>query len=173
MSTVKKAFQPIAEFLEANKDQQVSAILPGALALMAPKARGATAGGTTFIKDVDGNTVAINDYYFKKWMPLVGDEAVEFGAKATSATGLSNMSKEGTSLWTKQQRVAKQAMQDLLVSLEDGSLAPADIGSAKESIEAERKSIAETDSGFDTIEEVKEYLEANGVTLAEDSDDSE
>ena len=77
MATVKKAYQDIVSFLEANKDAKVSKVLEQVIEMASAKAN--RSEGSTFIKDASGNAVAILDYYFKRWMPLVGDKAVDFG----------------------------------------------------------------------------------------------
>ena len=161
---IKKAFEPIITFLRANKDATVSDILASAESLAAAKT-GGKGGATTFLKDVTGETVAILDYYFKRWMPLVGDDAVEFGKKAGSASGYSTMSKAGTSFWTKQQREAKTAGQQILADLEAGDLTVEGIADRKAEIEEARSSIQPTDMGFETQEEVVAYLADSGYEV--------
>jgi len=170
---IKKTMTAIHALLEANKENTVESIFEEATALCSTKSR-AKGDGTgmtsTFIKDATGTTVAVFDYYFKRWMPLVGDEAVEFGAKASAASGYASMSKAGVSHWTKQQREAKKALANILARVESGDLAPSDITDAKEAIEVERKVIVETEAGFATREEVMEYLADNcDMPEAEDS----
>lgn len=162
--TIKKAYQPIMDLLNANPDKKVSKILEAAIALCSAKTSRAS-GVSSFIADASGATVAIFDYYFKRWMPLVGENAVEFGAKKNTTTGFNPMSKEGVSNWTKQQRVAKTAQTELLTRVAAGEVAPTDIGDVQATIEAERKAIAETESGFATKEEVIAYLNENGVSV--------
>lgn len=173
MANIKKAYQPIVELLEANKDAKVKSILDQVIEMASAKtSRGG--GASSFLKDTKGNAVAILDYYFKRWMPLVGDKAVEFGAKKNTATGFNSMSKEGVSNWTKQQRVAKQANADLLTRVAQGEVKPDQIASEQAKIEKARQEIAKTDLGFATKEEVVKYLEKNGVTLPTDTaEDSE
>ncbi len=166
MAQVKKAYQEIVDFLEANKDVKVNKIFDRVVEMAAAKSsRSAT--GSTYITDKDGNPVAILCYYFKRWMPLVGEAAVEFGAKKSTATGLNTMCKEGVSNWTKQQRQSESELKGLLTRVASGELAAEDISSEQERIEAERKAIAETDLGFATKEEVEAYLADNSVELAE------
>jgi hypothetical protein len=164
MSNIKKAYVEIVELLEANEDKKVKSIIDQVRELASAKT--SRASGDSALRDTDGNVVAIQDYYFKRFMPLVGNKAVEFGAKKNSSTGLNTMCKEGVSNWTKQQRVAKQANQDLLTRVANGEVAPENIGAEQAKIEEERKSIAPTELGFETKEEVVKYLEKNGVTLA-------
>lgn len=161
--SVKKAYTEIVALLEANKDKKVSSVLEQVIELAS--AKGNRAAGNTFMKDVKGNTVAIFDYYFKRWMPLVGDKAVEFGTKANTATGFNSMCKEGVSNWTKQQRVAKQAGADLLKRVAAGEVKPADIPAEQEKIEAERQAIVATELGFEDQAKLMKYLHKNGVEL--------
>lgn len=157
MTKIKKAFEPIVAHLRANMKATVGDVIETIEAMAAAKTGGA-GGSTTLIKAPDGNVVAIFDYYFKKWMPLIGDGAVEFGRKAGSTSGYSTMSKIGTSLWTKQQREAKTAMSAILVDLEAGDLEIKDISDRKASIEADRKAIVETEFGFTSEDDCKAYL---------------
>jgi len=168
---IKKTFVPLIEHLQANLKASVSDIIEEVVAMASTKSRGTGTGGasTTILKDAADNVVAIKDYYFKKWMPLVGPEAVEFGKKASAASGYSSMSKAGTSLWTKQQQEAKKAMTNILVEVEEGTLEVGDIAERKAEIEAERKVIQETDLGFDSLEDCKEYL-ADYCELADDTE---
>lgn len=164
MATVKKAFQPLIDFLEANADKKVKSILNEVIELT--KASTNRMEGSSFIKDSEGNVVAIHDYYFKRWMPLVGEKAVDFGQKVKSATGLNTMCKEGVSHWTKQQREAKNGLAALLGKVASGELAPTDIAAEQAKLEEARKAIAPTELGFATQEEVEAYLVENNVVLA-------
>lgn len=164
MANVKKAFQPIVDFLEANKDVKVSKILEQVIELTAAKS--ARSEGSTFLKAADGTPVAIFDYYFKRWMPLVGDKAVEFGAKAKTTTGFNTMCKEGVSHWTKQQRDAKNAGAELLKNVASGAVKPQDILTEQAKIEEIRKAIAPTELGFADQEQLLKYLKKNGVEVS-------
>ena len=172
---IKKAFVELVEFLQANKQKNVSTVLNEVIEMASAKSRGATTGASTrtALRDTDGTVVAIFDYYFKRWMPLVGDEAVEFGLKKTSATGYNSMCKEGQSLWSKQHAAAKKAIEQILVDVESGELAPDAIGDAKAEILATRDEIQPTTSGFETVEEVTEYLASEGVEFAGASETTE
>lgn len=163
--TIKKAYADIVAFLEENQDKKVRAVLEDVKNMASAKV--AREGGSTFLKDAAGNTVAILDYYFKRWMPLVGEKAVEFGVKNNTATGFNTMSKAGTSAWTKQQREAKQAEQNLLAEVSAGNIKPSDIPAKQAEIETARKSIEATELGFETKEQVVAYLVENGVQVAE------
>lgn len=162
--TVKKAYAEIVNLLEANRDVKVSKIIDQVIELASAKV-GRTEG-STFVKDAAGQTVAILDYYFKRWMPLVGDKAVEFGAKQKTSTGFNTMCKEGVSAWTKQQREAKNASAELLKKVAAGEIAPSDIASHQAAIEEARKAIVPTELGFDSVEALNKYLKKAGVELA-------
>lgn len=163
--TIKKAYADIVAFLEENQDKKVRAVLEDVKNMASAKV--AREGGSTFLKDAAGNTVAILDYYFKRWMPLVGEKAVVFGVKKNTATGFNTMSKAGTSAWTKQQREAKQAEQNLLAEVSAGNIKPSDIPAKQAEIETARKAIEATELGFETKEQVVAYLVENGVQVAE------
>ncbi len=163
MAKVKTAFQPIVDFLEANKDVKVSKILAQVIAMTEAKAN--RAEGSTFKKNSKGETVAVLDYYFKRWMPTVGPLAVEFGAKAKTATGLNTMCKDGVSHWTKQQSEAKKASGELLKKVASGEIKPQDIAVHQAQIEEARKVIVATDKGFASEAELEAYLAEQGVEL--------
>lgn len=161
--SIKKAYSEIVNLLEANKDVKVSKIFDQIVELASAKST--RSEGSTYLKDVNGNTVAILDYYFKKWMPLVGDKAVDFGQKLKTSTGYNTMCKEGVSAWTKQQREAKNASAELLKKVASGEILPKDIASHQEAIENARKSIVETELGFANQEDLIKYLKKNKVEL--------
>ena len=164
MSTIKKAYKEIVDLLENNRDTKVKHIIDQVIALASAKS--SRSEGSSYIKDAEGTPVAIFDYYFKRHMPLVGDKAVEFGAKAKTATGFNTMCKEGVSHWTKQQKEAKNANTALLSKVASGEIAPDAIVAHQEEIETARKTIAETELGFETIDELNAYLTESGVVLA-------
>lgn len=164
--TIKKAYQEIVSLLEANEDKKVKSILDEVRALASAKTSRA-GGASTALRNTDGDVVAILCYYFKRWMPLVGDAAVEFGAKKNTPTGLNSMCKEGSSHFSRQLRESKQANAELLTRVANGEVAPSDIVTEQENIEAARKQIVETDLGFETKEEVVAYLAEAGVALPE------
>lgn len=156
--TIKKAYVELIAFLEANSNRKVSTILAEAKEMCEAKNSGGSETGSTFIKDANEETVAIFCYYFKKWMPLCD---VEFGKKASTATGYNTMCKEGVSNWTKQQRKAKVANTELLDKVASGDIEVTDIAEHKANIEAERKSIVEFSEPtlqFDTAEDVLAYI---------------
>ena len=129
-------------------------------------AKTASAVGYASLKDAEGKTVAILDYYFKRWMPLVGDKKVDVGAKQGTNTGYNTMSKAGVSEWTKQNRAKQQAKEQLLKDVANGSVKNTDLMTKLAEIEEKSKVIVPTELGFATEAEVRKYLEANKVKLA-------
>jgi hypothetical protein len=163
MTAIKKAYEPILAILEANPEAKIKTVLEQIRGLASAKA---TRNATTFLKNDKGEVVAIFDYYFKRWMPVVGPKAVEFGKKEKTPTGFNNMSKEGVSLWTKQLREAKQAEIALLTRVTKGELKPTDIPAEQEKIKAQREAVAETDKGFATQDDLMKYLKKEGHNVA-------
>lgn len=159
---IKKQYKDIVAILEANKDKKVSSVLEQILAIASAST---TRAESTYLKDVNNQVVAIFDYYFKRWMPLVGNLAVDFGKKENTQTGLNTMCKVGVSLWTKQQSQAKKDGQALLSRVANGEVKPEDITVEQAKIEDARKVIAPTELGFATQEELEVYLTNNGVVL--------
>lgn len=159
MATIKKAYQEIIALLEANENKKVKTLLPQIIALCEAKnGGGGSEIGKTFLKDEDGETIAIFCYYFKKWMAL---SDIEFGAKKSTATGYNTMCKEGVSNWTKQQRIATKAKEGILDRIMDEELNKEDLAKVREDIETARKTIVESDDAhmhFDTADEVLAYL---------------
>lgn len=155
---IKKAFQPLIEFLEQNKQKNVNTILEDVKDMCSAKSGGGAVN--TVLRNDDKEVVAVFCYYHKQW-ELVDE--VEYGKKASSATGLNNMCKEGTSAWTKQQSVAKKANGELLKSVAALETPAEDILDEQAKIEEARKSVAarEDGHGFETADEVAAYLEAD------------
>ena len=149
MSNVKKVFIDIANLLEVNKNKKVSTILPQLLELMTAKNSGGSDIGSSYLKDDEGNVFAVFCYYHKKWELI---EAVKYGAKKGTSSGLNTMCKEGVSKWTKQQRVAKKAKSELLDEVASGDIDVSDIGGVQEEIETNRAKVEprEDEHGFDT-----------------------
>lgn len=162
-ATIKKAYQEIHAFLEANKDKKISSVFPQLVELMSAQRASAE---NTAMRDASGNVVAILDSYSGKWAALVGSKAVEFGVKANTSTGLNPMSKAHLNQWSKQQTAAKKASNDLLMQVAKGEVAPADIPAKLEAIDAERKTVVDLGEGFANQEKLIEYLTKEGVALA-------
>lgn len=154
---VKKQFEEVFAFLQANQNKKVSTIFADVVALMQSKNAGGSDIGKTFLKDTDGNTVAVYCYYHKKWEPVAD---VEYGKKASTATGLNTMCKEGVSSWSKQQRTYKKEQSELLMLVAKGELSPEDLPNKMAELE-EKKNAVEVRSdeiGFNTVEELNAYL---------------
>lgn len=142
--TIKKAYVEVVDFLEANEGAKVKTILDAVREMCSAKSGGGASGGSTYIKDANGQVTHVFCYYHQKWEDV---SAVEYGAKASSATGLNNMCKEGVSEWTKAVREAKKASEELLTKVASGEVAPTDIPAEQEKIELIRKTIKPREDG--------------------------
>lgn len=162
---IKKMYKEIYDLLEANQSEKVRTVMKEVLELITSK-RNRTVGNAV-IKNTEGEVVAINCYYFKRWMPIVGVCAVEFGIKKSTATGFNAMCKEGLNHWTTQNNAAKKAHNLLLDRLESGELATNEISSEKARIEKVRLTRVGTDLGFAEQDEVETYLDEMGVIIDE------
>ena len=132
------------ELLEANKNKQVSAVLEDVLKLTEAKVGGGGRAASTVIRDKDDNVTHIFCYYHKKWEDVT---KAEYGKKASSNTGFNNMCKEGVAAWTKQQRDAKSAKDELLQKVGEGEVKPADIQARMDRIEKNRAKIIPREDG--------------------------
>ncbi len=150
--TIKKAYVELVELLEANKSKKVSTILDDIIELCSSKTQ-----GSTVLKDEEGNTIAIFCYCHKQWELL---NEVPYGRKASSATGYNTMCKQGTSEWTKRQRIAKQANANILTDVASGKIEPSDILALQADIEVTRNEIDATNlpKGFASESELAEHL---------------
>ncbi len=146
---IKKAYQEIVAYLEDNKDSKVKTVLPGVIELASAKTGGGGGGGSTIRRNDAGEVTHIFCYYHKMWEDV---SVVEFGKKATSPTGLNNMCKEGTSAWTRQQRVAKKANESLLNDVASGEVAPSDIAAKQADINEARGLIVPREDGVGEAE---------------------
>ncbi len=155
MTTIKKAYVEIANLLNDNKNKKVSTILPQLLELMTAKNGGGSDIGKTFLKDDNGEVFAVYCYYHKQW-ELVSE--CEFGAKKGTASGLNTMCKEGVSRWTKQQRKAKKAKEQLLDAVASGEIEVSDLADKQAEIEkAKSEVVARGDGqGYASAEEVED-----------------
>ena len=163
MTQVKKSYLPLWEFLQDHKDE-ISDNLWEQLEVFVSKKSGRAVSNAVW--NDAGEVVAIFDYYFKKWLPLVGEKAVEFGIKAGTVTGYNTMCKVAVSEWTRQQRNAKKANIDLLDRVASGEVKPEEIVTWQSKIEAARVEVGTTEWGFDTREELEVYLYELQVALA-------
>ena len=121
-----------------------------AVALTCAKTGSGGSHATSFHKDDEGNVVAIRCSYFQEWF---NPADVEFGLKASSASGFNPMCKAAVSAWTKQQAEFKKAKEGLLTQVTEGDLDPADIPAAIEALEEARTTTASHDfEGYETLE---------------------
>ena len=128
---IKKDYQLIVEFLEANQNKKVATILEQLREMCSQS------NTVTFKKDADGNVTEVFCYYHKRWESLATHE---YGKKASNkATGLNTMCKVGYNQWTKQQSAAKKAKEQLLTRVAAGE--ELDINVELELIEAQRQLI--------------------------------
>lgn len=150
-NSIKKDFIAIVELLEANANKKVSSIMPQILELVTKRASGGSDIGKTFIKNDEGVVTHIYCYYHKQW-----EEVSHYGAKASTASGYNTMCKEGVSSWTKQQRVAKQARDQLLTKLSNGEVTVDDLAGLQEAIEADRNVVVPRADGhgFATVDAI-------------------
>ena len=160
MSTIKKAYTEIVELLEAHAEHKVKSILPQVIELASAKTGGGGGRATTFHKNADGIVVAIRCFYFGLWM---SPEVAEFGKKASSSTGFNSMCKAGVSLWTKQQRDAKKAREELLTAVADGSISPSELPAQLAGIEEARAQVEAAEYGFETLDECLADNAARGL----------
>lgn len=158
---VKKAFQPIVAFLEANKDKTVSEILGDVIALTAAKgSRVASAS----LKDADGKTWAVRCYWHEQWELVDGEGAVEYGPKANTSTGLNSMCRSGTNQWNAanngKKKQKEQIFQDLMaqkITHEEAQAQTAELNKPVEKVMDV--------PGYATKEEAVAALAAMGITV--------
>lgn len=150
--TIKKQYEEIYAFLEANKNKKVSTIFDDVVALMQSKSGGSDIG-KTFLKDAEGNVTHVYCYYHKRWEAI---NIAEYGIKQNTATGLNTMCKEGVSSWSKQQRTYKKRTEELLSLVAEGELSAEELPALIEQAEAERKAIEvrNDEHGFNNVEDI-------------------
>jgi hypothetical protein len=163
---IMKKYERLFDFLCENKKKTVADLLDEIEIMCSGKTKGGGAG-STYLSDVKGDVVAVHDAYFQRWMPTVGLEAVEYGIKTNSLTGLNPMCKEGLAHWSKQQRTAKKAYFKLMKDLASGKVMQSEYDNYEHEIEFQRKLNETTDKGFRSKKEILEYLEANDITMGE------
>ena len=153
MATIKKAFQPIMSLLAASMGATIDEdFYAKAEALTAAKTGSGGSQATSFHKDDEGNVVAIRCSYFGQWFRT---DEVEFGLKASAASGYNPMCKAAVSAWTKQQADFKKAKEALLEQVSAGEVAPDEIADHIAELETARTTIAEHDfAGYDSLEEL-------------------
>ena len=153
MATIKKAFQPIMSLLAASIGAVVTdELYAQAEALTAAKTGNGGSQATSFSRDDEGNIVGIRCSYFGQWFK---PSEVEFGLKASSASGHNPMCKAAVSAWTKQQADFKKAKEALLDQVTSGDVTPDEIPAHIEALEEARTAIAEHDFiGYDSLEDL-------------------
>ena len=153
---IKKQFEEIHKFLVEHKDKKVESILPMLTQLMSSKNQ-----ERTYVADDEGNIIAIYCYYHKRW-ELV--DYIEYGRKASTATGYNSMCKEGVREWTRQQNEAKKQKEILLAKVATEQINTEQLTAELQKIEAERSKIKPLPKEFDkysykTKEEVLKAFE--------------
>jgi len=109
MDNIKKEYQQIVELLQANQGEKVKGVMPQILELCTTKTK-----SNTLKYNDQGELTHVFCYYHKEWEAI---SEVDYGAKKNTKSGLNTMCKIGVSQWTKQQRVAKQAKEALLLAV--------------------------------------------------------
>lgn len=143
-SNVKKVFEPLVELLESNKNAKVKDILEQVYQLALSNKQASTSK-----VDANGKVTHIYCYYHKKWEDVT---VCDYGAKASSTTGLNTMCKEGLSHWNKQNRNYKQGKEKILDQVMKGTLSPDQIEDEMLLLEQERDKIIPREDGHGTDE---------------------
>ena len=146
--SIKKPYVELIDFLSANKDKKVSSILDSVKEFCESKK-----SANTIIKDADGNVTHVFCWYHKQWESIID---VPYGSKANTQSGLNTMCKVGVSKWTKSQRDAKAAKEELLDGVSSGDIKVEDIKRLQEDIEQQRCTIDTTDMpiGFENESDI-------------------
>lgn len=152
--SIKKPYVEIIDFLKANENKKVSSILDHIKELCESKK-----STSTVIVNSDNEVVAIYCYYHKQWELL---SEVTYGKKANTNSGYNTMCKVGVSKWTKAQKLAKDAKEELLEKVSIGEIAIEDIKFHQDDIENARLSINTEDmpKGYDSEDAVWEAITA-------------
>ena len=154
--TIKKQYQELVTFLEANKNKKVSSILEDIVAMTEAKVQ-----TQTHIRNANDEVIAIFCYFHKQWELL---EMVEYGAKKSSSTGLNTMCKQGVRGWTKTQKEVKAIPDQLLNLVMSGELDASELVERKATLEIETKErlfveYALEATSYATLEGINEMLE--------------
>lgn len=164
MTTTKKAYVGLIAFLEKNKNKKVETILDQIKEMTQQKNT-----LKTFLVNEKNEVVAIFCWYHKQFELL---ETVEYGAKASSATGFNTMCKVGVSKWTKQNKNVKAVEGVILAMLENETIIASEISDKREHLVAEAKMIDVEDMpiGYETIDDIPEEVGAVLPTKKEKKD---
>lgn len=130
---IKKQFEEIYEFLAKNQEKRIKEVLPMLTQLVSSKNQ-----ERTYLADDEGKVIAIYCYYHKKW-ELV--DCIEYGKKASTATGYNTMCKEGVRRWTQQQNEAKKQKELLLAKVAAGTLNTEQLAAELQKIEEGKNKI--------------------------------
>lgn len=160
--SIKKVFQSVIAFLEANKDARVSKVLPEIMEMCSAKQGGGTTA-RSFYKQGE-ELVAARCGFFEKWFdPAV----VEFGKKAGTASGLNSMCKLGVNEWTARNNAHKKGRDAAFADFTAGKLSADDFQAKLREVDSARdaeKVLPEGVVGYDTLEEL---LASKGLKLEE------
>jgi len=132
--SIKKQYTELYDFLEANKGKKISTVMDVIEDMCSTKK-----ANKAFKTDDAGNVTEVYCYYHKVWESL---EDHEYGTKKHSASGVNSMCKVGVNQWTKQQRDAKKAKEQLLLDVAAGTIDPTELIRKMDEIEDKRLEIA-------------------------------
>jgi hypothetical protein len=167
-TTIKKAYQALISFMEANKDKKVSTILDDVKAMCSAK-QGGGGGARSFFK-VGEEVVAARCGFYEKWFD---PKVVEFGNKAGTASGLNSMCKAGVNEWTARNNAVKKARDEGFAEFTEGKITGDELQARLKAAEDARdaaKTLPEGMVGYDTMEELLTVL---GVELPAAPSDAE
>lgn len=161
--TIKKAYGPIVELLQANPNAKVKDVLPEVLELATAKNGGGGKPSTHHMNE-KGEVVAVRCYYHKLWMD---PRIAEFGKKANTPTKLNTMCKDGANKYSQQQRTMKNSSQEMLDKLHKGEMKVEQIPEEQARIAEEAQKIVprEDGYGFETLEECLEHSKSEGLEV--------
>ena len=153
---MRETLKSIVDLLLSNQNIKIESIISYIVVILGED-EGESENESVTIWNADGELVAIKDYYFKRWMPLVGPKAVEFD-KEKSVIGFNVMCDFGYKLWNKQQREIKKQLYFLIDKLELKEIEIKNIANYLTIIKEYRNFIPPTELGFESKDEVLQYL---------------
>ena len=124
-NNIRKPFAEIIALLEANQNKSVKSILDSVKELCESKKK-----DSTIRKDASGKITHIFCYYHKEWEPVEW-----YGSKQSSHSGFNTMCKIGVNEWTRRQSAMKKERDNVLTSVSEGLLLPANVQKELERIE--------------------------------------
>ena len=167
---VRTANQDQLDFLLDNSDKPVYEILTAFASMCAARQR--QSRGRTYVLDTSGAVVAINCGYYRRWMPLVGADAVEFG-DAKGATGFNSMCKDGQRAWQKANNAFNTEQRKATNAFLAGDIDEATLRARIDSASKVKLAVGSTELGFATAGELRQYFEDNGVNVTQEIQDFE